>query len=74
MRSSDSQARRDLELLSVRSEDTFNPYERNPDPKYSDPAKTGTRRDLRKLSEWIKMMREREENKAGGADDEPAED
>ncbi|MDB6092241.1 MAG: hypothetical protein JWN85_5025 [Gammaproteobacteria bacterium] len=47
---------------------TFNPYERTTvrDPK----AGNTTRKDLRKLSEWIKQMRELEERKRkGDADD-----
>jgi len=40
---------------------TFNPYEcvKLPEPKKS----AAPRKDLRKLSEWIKMMRELEERK-----------
>lgn len=40
---------------------SFNPYERStlPEPKRSSAPK----KDLRKLSEWIKMMRELEEKK-----------
>jgi hypothetical protein len=41
-------------------QDTFNPYQREPG---TTPA-GGPRRDLRKLSKWIKMMREIEERKA----------
>jgi hypothetical protein len=58
------------EPLSVRNEDTFNPYNRTPDK--SPPsggragAKSGGKRDLRKLGEWMKLMREMEErNKRG---------
>ena len=45
---------------------SFDPYSRNrlPEPKKKGPA--APRTDLRKLSEWIKMMREREELKAKG--------
>ncbi len=43
---------------------TFNPYEHATLPE---PKKTaGPRTDLRKLSEWIKMMRELEERKRKG--------
>lgn len=40
---------------------SFNPYERStlPEPKRS----AAPKKDLRKLSEWIKLMREREEKK-----------
>jgi hypothetical protein len=43
---------------------TFNPYERSalPEPKKSAPPK----KDLKKLSEWIKMMRDLEERKRKG--------
>ncbi len=55
-------------LKSVRSnappanskKDAFNPYQR---AAADGPAGGGTRRDLRKLSKWIKMMREIEERK-----------
>jgi len=40
---------------------TFNPYERHSLPEERQPA--APRKDLRKLSEWIKMMRELEEKK-----------
>ncbi len=49
--------------LSVqKAPQTFNPYERSTvrDPKASTAA---PRKDLRKLSEWIKQMRELEERK-----------
>ena len=48
-------------------ENTFNPYARKV-PRQS----TGhtTRTDLRKLSEWIKQMRELEERKRNGGDPE----
>ena len=40
---------------------SFNPYERSTLPE---PKKTqGPKKDLRKLSEWIKMMRDLEERK-----------
>jgi hypothetical protein len=43
---------------------TFNPYERTtvPEPKKS----AGPKKDLKKLSEWIKMMRDLEEKKRRG--------
>ena len=49
-----------LELQSAR--DTFNPYTRVP-TEHAPSAK----RDLRKLSEWIKMMRALEEKKKSGS-------
>jgi hypothetical protein len=43
---------------------TFNPYERHTLPE---PRKTSApQKDLRKLSEWIKMMRDLEERKRRG--------
>ena len=40
--------------------DAFNPYQRS---VLDAPAAAGPKRDLRKLSKWIKMMREVEERK-----------
>ena len=52
--------RRDKAPLTVAKQDPFNPYQRMmPDG----PAARGSRRDLRQLSKWIKMMREIEERK-----------
>jgi hypothetical protein len=48
--------------LSVKNDDTFNPYERTPDSATVPNARTG-KRDLKKLSAWLKMMREMEERK-----------
>lgn len=50
------------EPLSIQEDDTFNPYNRSPDSSRRLTGKGG-KRDLRKLSEWIKMMRELEERK-----------
>ena len=49
---------------------SFDPYSRH---TVLEPQKKGAppRTDLRKLSEWIKMMREREERKARGEEGEP---
>lgn len=60
------------ERLKARREDAFNPYQR---VASSSPA-SGPRRDLRKLSEWIKMMRELEQRKAlePDAQQEPTEE
>jgi hypothetical protein len=54
--------------LSIQTPQTFNPYERTTvrDPK----AGNTTRKDLRKLSEWIKQMRELEERKLKGDTEE----
>ena len=46
--------------------DTFNPYERKPIDKPL--AQRTAKRDLRKLSEWIKATRAAEEKKARGED------
>ncbi len=57
------------EKLSLEAERAFNPYS-NPAPvqrKIGDAGRGATSRtDLRKLSEWIKMMRELEERKQQG--------
>ena len=54
--------------LSIQQEDadTFNPYERKPIDKPL--AQRTAKRDLRKLSEWIKATRAAEEKKARGED------
>ena len=44
-------------------QDAFNPYARL---TVDSPTQGGTRRDLRKLSEWIKQMRDLEERKKRG--------
>lgn len=54
--------------LTVKAEESYDPYARRP-ARGSGPA---TRTDLRKLSEWIKMMRELQERKRNG--DAPDED
>jgi hypothetical protein len=47
----------DTRGLSIDSEDTFNPYARAPDAAR---RSAGSRTDLRRLSAWIKMMRQLE--------------
>lgn len=56
--------------LEVRNDDTFNPYDRSPDTLGGRPGSSGGpkgghsgKRDLKKLSEWLKLMRAMEENK-----------
>jgi hypothetical protein len=63
-----SKVRGGIEVLHINKDNTFNPYERQIGaPKAQN---GGTRSDLRKLSEYIKMMREREErNKNGGGEE-----
>lgn len=60
--------------LEVRNDDTFNPYDRNPDTLGGRPGSPrgpkGGKRDLKKLSEWVKMMRAMEERKKNGDSDE----
>jgi len=51
--------KRDPGRLSIASEDTFNPYQRSPEER----MKNNRPRDLKKLGEWIKLMREMEERK-----------
>jgi hypothetical protein len=54
--------------LSIKNEESFDPYARRDarPPRHS--GGSATRTDLRKLSEWIKMMRELEERKKNGND------
>ena len=56
----------------------YNPYDREAGARQSPPgandkSKAAPRRDLRKLSEWIKQMRELEERKRRGDPDETDE-
>lgn len=48
--------------LAIKNEDTFNPYDRTPDSATVPNSRTG-KRDLKKLSAWLKLMREMEERK-----------
>jgi hypothetical protein len=56
--------------LEVRNDDTFNPYDRSPDTFGGRPGTPagpkGGKRDLKKLSEWVKLMRAMEERKKNG--------
>ena len=54
--------------LSVKNEETYDPYARG-GSRDSRSAREGTRTDLRRLSEWIKMMRELEARKKNGGGD-----
>jgi len=60
--------------LSIAKQDAFNPYQRS--VPEAPAAGGGARRDLRKLSNWIKMMREIEERKQLDKDEaeKPRED
>ena len=51
-------------LAIQKAPQTFNPYERTtlPEPKKS----TAARKDLKKLSEWIKLMRDLDERRSKG--------
>ena len=68
----DSKLRRGFEpTLEVRIDDTFNPYDRKPEtfggnPALGAPGTKGGKRDLKKLSEWLKLMRAMEERKKNG--------
>ena len=58
---------KDSDGLAIRNDDTFNPYDRDASSTTivgppGAPGKTG-KRDLKKLSAWLKMMRELEERK-----------
>jgi hypothetical protein len=57
--------------LTLRNDETYDPYGRRPLRTGSGTRSGGgTRTDLRKLSEWIKMMRELEARKReGGGED-----
>jgi hypothetical protein len=48
--------------LTVKAEESYDPYAR----REARGGAAATRTDLRKLSEWIKMMRELEERKRNG--------
>jgi hypothetical protein len=53
--------------LSLKNDDTFNPYDRSPDGTLAgNPGAKGGKRDLKKLSEWLKLMREMEARKEKG--------
>jgi hypothetical protein len=53
-----------------RAQGGYNPYETiSPSKTQPDPDKRPAKRDLRKLSEWIKQMRELEERKKRGDDE-----
>jgi hypothetical protein len=54
--------------LSIKSDDTHNPYMRIPEADRKRAA--GQRTDLRKLSSWIKMMRALEEAKKSQGDED----
>ena len=54
------------ELSLEAAPQNFDPYSRNRLPEPKKQTNAASRTDLRKLSEWIKMMREREEQKAKG--------
>jgi len=66
----DSKLRRGFEpKLEVKVDDTFNPYDRKPEKAGVNPPAgppRGGKRDLRKLSEWLKMMKALEERKKNG--------
>jgi hypothetical protein len=67
----DPKLRRGFEpKLSIRVDDTFNPYDRKPETfgATAPAAPKGGKRDLKKLSEWMKLMREMEERKKNGGE------
>ena len=53
--------------MTVKNDDTYDPYARG---RARPGGGNTTRTDLRKLGEWIKMMRELEARKSRGEDDE----
>jgi hypothetical protein len=54
--------------LTLKNDETFDPYARRTLSEPKRKAESGARTDLRKLSEWIKMMRELEERKRRDGD------
>jgi hypothetical protein len=52
--------------LTLKNEETYDPYGRSRARSAGKGGGNATRTDLRKLSEWIKMMRELEERKRNG--------
>jgi hypothetical protein len=54
-----SKVRGGIEVLHIKNEVSFDPYQRLPEER----KKAGGKRDLRKLSEHIKLMRELEDRK-----------
>jgi hypothetical protein len=54
--------------LSVKEDDSFDPYTRRPETERK--RERGTRTDLRRLSAWIKMMRELEQARKRDADED----
>ena len=52
-----------------RARSGYNPYETVAPARAMNPDKRPAKRDLRKLSEWIKQMRELEERKKRGEDE-----
>jgi len=55
--------------LTVKNDETYDPYARTRAHGGGRAGANTTRTDLRKLSEWIKMMRELEERKRNGGGD-----
>ncbi len=56
-------------LANQKAPRTFDPYACATPPEQKKTAAAGPRKDLRKLSEWIKMMRELEERKRRGEEE-----
>jgi hypothetical protein len=54
--------------LTVKTEHNYDPYARGGVRPAALPARPAKPKDLRKLGEWIKMMRELEARKAAGED------
>ncbi|MBV8740463.1 MAG: hypothetical protein JOZ12_01695 [Sinobacteraceae bacterium] len=54
--------------LSVKEDDSFDPYTRKPETERK--RNRGTRTDLRRLSAWIKMMRELEQARKRDEDED----
>ncbi len=55
--------------LTVKTEESYDPYARVEARPAAAPGKPGKPKDLRKLGEWIKMMRKLEARKAAADED-----
>jgi len=56
--------------LKVKADESYDPYARLESRSAATPGKPGKPKDLRKLGEWIKLMRELEARKAVAGDDD----
>lgn len=66
--------RNETRPLTITRDNAFNPYQRAIPDRRPAAASGSSKRDLRQLSKWIKMMREIEERKTLDKDAEESED